>query len=259
VNLYPAIDILGGSAVRLVKGDFDAKKVYDEDPLSAARGWIEAGARRLHVVDLDGARSGEPVNLEHLRQISRLDVPVQYGGGLRSAGAVKDALAAGAARVIIGTAAFTDLSLLGELLDCHEPEQVLVAVDVREGYVATHGWLQSTGARARDAFADLRTRGVRHFVFTNIDHDGMLDGPNREEVAWVAKAAGDEGTSGDGTVIYSGGIGALSDLEALSSLRAELELDRLTGVIVGKALYEGCFTIDEAHAALGDTGAALAG
>ncbi len=253
MKLYPAIDILGGSAVRLVKGDFDAKKVYDEDPLSAARGWIEAGARRLHVVDLDGARSGEPVNLEHLRQIAELDVPVQYGGGLRSAKAVKDALAAGAARVILGTAAFTDPRLLREVLDAHEPEQVLVAVDVRGGYVATHGWLETTDARARDAFTTLRELGVRHFVFTNIDHDGMLDGPNRDEVIWVAGAAG------EGSVIFSGGIGTLSDLEALSGLRRELELDRLTGVIVGKALYEGRFTIAEAHAALGEAQAALDG
>jgi len=253
VNLYPAIDILGGSAVRLRKGDFDASKVYDEDPLSAARGWIEAGARHLHVVDLDGARSGEPVNLEHLRQISDLGVPVQYGGGLRSAAAVNDALAAGAARVILGTAAFTDADLLREVLDAHEPAQVLVAVDVRGGYVATHGWLQTTDARARDAFTDLRAQGVRHFVFTNIDHDGMLDGPNRDEVVWAARAAG------DGSLIFSGGIGALSDLEALHSLSEELELDRLTGVIVGKALYEGRFTIEEAHAALGEAPSPLEG
>jgi phosphoribosylformimino-5-aminoimidazole carboxamide ribotide isomerase len=259
VKLYPAIDILGGNAVRLLKGDFDAKKVYDEDPLSAARGWIRAGARRLHVVDLDGAKTGEPVNLEQLRQISKLDVPVQYGGGLRSAKAVTDALAAGASRVILGTAAFTDPVLLREVLDTHEPEQVLVAVDVRGGYVATHGWLETTDARARDAFAGLREQGVRHFVFTNIDHDGMLDGPNRDEVAWVARAAGDDGATADGSVIYSGGIGALSDLRALSNLRDELGLDRLAGVIVGKALYEGRFTIGEADAALGDAHAALEG
>ena len=253
MNLYPAIDILGGSAVRLRKGDFDAKKVYDEDPLSAARGWIEAGARHLHVVDLDGARTGEPVNLEHLRQISELGVPVQYGGGLRSAGAVKDALSAGAARVILGTAAFTDPALLGEVLDAHEPTQVLVAVDVRGGYVATHGWLQTTDARARDAFTDLRAQGVRHFVFTNIDHDGMLDGPNRDEVVWAARAAG------DGSLIFSGGIGSLSDLEDLYSLSEEFDLDRLTGVIVGKALYEGRFTVEQAQAVLGEADAPFEG
>ena len=157
MRLYPAIDILGGNAVRLVSGDFDAKKVYDEDPLSAARGWVGAGAEYLHVVDLDGAKAGQPVNLEQLRRIAAdAGVPVQYGGGLRTAEAVADALAAGAARVILGTVAFTDPELLGEVLSAHGPERVLVGVDVRGGQVATHGWLQSTGIHARDAFAELQ-------------------------------------------------------------------------------------------------------
>jgi len=245
VRLYPAIDILGGSAVRLVKGDFDAKKVYDEDPLSAARGWVDAGAEYLHVVDLDGAKRGEPVNLEQLRRIAaEAGAPVQYGGGLRSAKAAADALAAGAARVILGTVAFTDPDLLGEILDAHGPERTLVGVDVRNGYVATHGWIKDTQTPARDAFAELRGRGVRHFVFTNIDHDGMLDGANREQVAWVAHAAG------EGSVIFSGGIGRREDLEALASLRKELALEGLDGVIVGTALYEKRFTVAEAKAAL---------
>ncbi len=245
MNLYPAIDILGGNAVRLVKGDFDASTVYDSDPLSAADGWLQAGARWLHVVDLDGAKAGHPVNLQHLRRIARsAGVPVQYGGGLRSAGAVADALAAGAARVILGTAAFTDPALLGEALAQHGPERVLVSVDVRDGHVATHGWLQSTVVPASEAFAELRERGVSGFVFTNINHDGMLDGANREEVVRVAEAAG------EGSLIFSGGIGSLADLEALGALRAELGLAALEGVIVGKALYEARFTIAEAQAVL---------
>ncbi|MGO9321291.1 MAG: 1-(5-phosphoribosyl)-5-[(5-phosphoribosylamino)methylideneamino]imidazole-4-carboxamide isomerase [Solirubrobacteraceae bacterium] len=245
MRLYPAIDILGGNAVRLVKGDFDAKKVYDEDPLSAARGWVDAGADYLHVVDLDGAKRGEPVNLEQLRRLAgESGVPVQYGGGLRSARAAADALDTGAARVILGTVAFTDPDMLSEILDAHGPERILVGVDVRSGFVATHGWVKSTNTLARDAFAELQQRGVRHFVFTNIDHDGMLDGANREEVVSVAKAAG------EGSVIFSGGIGKLSDLDALASLRDELALDGLTGVIVGTALYEKRFTVAEAKAAL---------
>jgi len=244
VKLFPAIDILGGNAVRLVKGDFDAKKVYDADPLSAARGWVQAGARHLHVVDLDGAKAGEPVNLERLRQIaSELGVPVQYGGGLRSSQGIADALAAGAWRVILGTAAFTDPELLRGALAAHGPERVLVSVDVREGLVATAGWTQSTEIRAREAFASLREQGVREFVFTNIDHDGMLDGASREEVIGVARATE--------SVIFSGGIGSLADLEGLAGLRAELHLESLAGVIVGKALYEGRFTIAQAHEALG--------
>jgi phosphoribosylformimino-5-aminoimidazole carboxamide ribotide isomerase len=245
VRLYPAIDILGGNAVRLVKGDFDAKKVYDEDPLSAARGWVAAGADYLHVVDLDGAKAGEPVNLQQLRRLAgESGVPVQYGGGLRSAQAVAGALDAGATRVILGTVAFTDPDALSEMLDAHGAERILIGVDVRGGYVATHGWLESTSTLARDAFAELRQRGVRHFVFTNIDHDGMLDGANRDEVASVAKAVG------AGSLIFSGGIGKLSDLQALSDLRAELALEALDGVIVGTALYEKRFTVAEAKAAL---------
>jgi phosphoribosylformimino-5-aminoimidazole carboxamide ribotide isomerase len=245
VRLYPAIDILGGNAVRLVRGDFDAKKVYDEDPLSAARGWVDAGGEYLHVVDLDGAKYGAPVNLEQLGRIAAEGgVPVQYGGGLRSAQAVEEALGAGAARVILGTVAFTDPGVLAEVLDAHGPDRILVGVDVRGGYVATHGWLQSTDVPARDAFARLRAGGVRHFVFTNIDHDGMLDGANREEVVRVA------GEAGEGSVIFSGGIGTREDLERLAAVRAELALNALEGVIVGTALYEKRFTVLEAQAAL---------
>jgi phosphoribosylformimino-5-aminoimidazole carboxamide ribotide isomerase len=247
MRLYPAIDILEGSAVRLVKGDFDVKKVYDEDPLSAARAWVAAGAEYLHVVDLDGARRGEPVNLEQLRRLAEgSGVPVQYGGGLRSAGAVADALRAGAARVILGTVAFTDPSVLREALDAHGPARVLVAVDLRSGHVATHGWVRSTDTPAREAFAELQEQGVRNFVFTNIDHDGMLDGANREEVAQVARAAG------EGSVIFSGGIGMREDLHALAGLRRELELRALSGVIVGTALYERRFTVAEAKEALSE-------
>lgn len=245
MRLYPAIDILGGNAVRLVKGDFDAKKVYDEDPLSAAQGWVAAGADYLHVVDLDGAKRGKPINLEQLRRIAaESGVPVQYGGGLRSTQAVGEALAAGAARVILGTVAMLDPTVLRECLHLHGSERILVGVDVRAGDVVTHGWLQGTDVQAHVAFDALRERGVRSFVFTNVDHDGMLDGANRDEVATVAQAVG------DGSVIFSGGIGKLSDLQALASLRKELSLDALTGVIVGTALYEKRFTVAEAKAAL---------
>jgi phosphoribosylformimino-5-aminoimidazole carboxamide ribotide isomerase len=246
VKLYPAIDILDGHAVRLRQGDFDASTVYDEEPLSAARGWIEAGARRLHVVDLDGARSGEPVNLEHLRRIAReCGVPVQYGGGLRSPGAIDDAIAAGAARVVLGTAALSD----GELLECalerHGPEHVVVSVDVRGGEVVVEGWTKAADVDVREAFAALIARGVRELAYTNVDRDGMLDGVSVDDLVWVAKAAE------HGHLIYSGGIGELSDLERLARLRAEHVIDSLDGVIVGKALYEGRFTVAEAEAALG--------
>jgi phosphoribosylformimino-5-aminoimidazole carboxamide ribotide isomerase len=240
VILYPAIDILDGNAVRLVKGDFDAKKVYDEDPLAAARGWTQAGAKYLHVVDLDGAKTGAPVNLEHLRRIaSELGVPVQYGGGLRSAQAVSDALRAGAARVILGTAAFTQTGLLEQVLGEHGPERVLVSVDVRGGHVTTAGWTETTKITTEAVIDSLAGRGARKLVFTNVDRDGMLGGPDLEEVRRVAEAV-------EGSLIYSGGIGQLVDLEGLAELRGT----SLEGVIVGKALYERRFTVAEGQAAL---------
>jgi phosphoribosylformimino-5-aminoimidazole carboxamide ribotide isomerase len=242
MTLYPAIDILEGSAVRLVKGDFAAKKVYDEDPLDAARGWTEAGAEYLHVVDLDGAKSGAPVNLGHLQRIaSELGVPVQYGGGLRSARAVGDALAAGAARVILGTAAFTESGLLEQALAEHGEERVLVSVDVRGGHVTTAGWTETTEITTEAVIGSLAERGTRNLVFTNVDRDGMLEGPDLEEVRGVLRAAG------GGSVIYSGGIGQLSDLEGLAGLGQP----SLEGVIVGKALYERRFTVPEALAVVG--------
>jgi phosphoribosylformimino-5-aminoimidazole carboxamide ribotide isomerase len=241
VNLYPAIDMLGGNAVRLVKGDFEASTVYDRDPLSAARAWAAAGARFLHVVDLDGARDGAPVNLGHLRRITaELEVPVQYGGGLRTTAAVDEALAAGAARVILGTAAFADPELLRGSLAVHGPERVLVSVDVRGGRVATAGWTETTALGPEEVIGRLHAEGVRWLVYTNVDRDGMLSGPDLEEVRRVAAAV-------RGRLLYSGGIGRLADLEALAALGAE----SIEGVIVGKALYERRFTLAAARAALG--------
>ena len=241
MKLYPAIDMLGGKAVRLVKGDFEAKKVYDEDPLSAARGWVRAGASRLHVVDLDGAKQGAPANVEHLRRIaSELDVPVQFGGGLRSLEAIDTVLDAGAERAILGTAAFTDPGLLERALE-RWPGRVLVSVDVRGGRVATAGWTETIDGELGQVIAALAERGATDLLYTNVDRDGMLEGPDLDEVGRVAGAV-------PGTFIYSGGIGALADLEGLAALGAP----SLTGVIVGKALYEKRFTVADAVAALGD-------
>jgi phosphoribosylformimino-5-aminoimidazole carboxamide ribotide isomerase len=240
VNLYPAIDILGGNAVRLVKGDFEAKKVYDQDPLSAARGFAEEGARWLHVVDLDGAKGGEPENLEHVGAIARgLGVPVQLGGGLRSDLSIQRAFEAGVSRVILGTAIFSDPELPFRAMEEHGRENVLISIDAREGYVATHGWLQRTQLSAQEAIERWSEGedGVKRFVFTNIDHDGMLQGPDTDSAAMAVKAAR------DGRVIHSGGIGELVHLQLLQGLGLE-------GVIVGKALYERRFTVAQALATL---------
>jgi phosphoribosylformimino-5-aminoimidazole carboxamide ribotide isomerase len=240
VILLPAIDIRDGKAVRLERGDFTRETVYVEDPLDAARAWQEAGARFLHVVDLDGAREGEPVNLEHLRRITEeLTVPVEYGGGLRSLVAVREALAAGADRVVLGTAVLTDLELLEEVLATWG-KRVLVAIDVRGARVSVSGWTKETQMRAEDVIERMQRRGVRQFVYTNVDRDGMLEGPDLDEVRRVGETI-------RGRFLYSGGIASLDDLRALHDLR----LLNLAGVISGKALYEGRFTVAEGQEALG--------
>ncbi|MEA2221484.1 MAG: phosphoribosylformimino-5-aminoimidazole carboxamide ribotide isomerase [Solirubrobacteraceae bacterium] len=237
--LYPAIDIAGGRAVRLVQGDFAAETVYDDEPFDAAEGWVAAGARYLHVVDLDGARTGSPQNLHHLERIAgELGVPVQYGGGLRSIEAVRDAFAAGAARVLLGTAAFTDVDFLDDVV-AQFADRTVVSVDTRGGFVSTAGWTETTTLPAAAVIARMQDRGVRTFVFTNVDKDGMLEGPDLDEVRQVAEVV-------RGRFLYSGGIGRREDLEALAALRQV----NLTGVIVGKALYERRFTIAEGQAAL---------
>jgi phosphoribosylformimino-5-aminoimidazole carboxamide ribotide isomerase len=243
VILYPAIDILDGKAVRLVQGRFEDRTVYHDDPLEAARSWVEAGARFLHVVDLDGARSGEPRSIEHLRRIvAGTGVPVQYGGGLRTLPAVRDALRAGAERAVVGTAAFRDVDFLDDILTAFGP-RIVVSVDVRGGHISTAGWTRTTEMPAEDAIRRLGARGVDSFVYTNVDRDGVLGGPDLDEVRRVAGAV-------RGRFLYSGGIGSLDDLRALAALRQV----NLAGVIVGKALYERRFSLAEGQAALDGRG-----
>ena len=240
MELYPAIDIRGGRAVRLRQGDFAQETVYAGDPLDAARGWVADGARRLHVVDLDGAREGRPVALEHLARIAgQLDVPVQFGGGLRTLDAVSAALETGAERVVLGTAAHRDPDLLEAALERHG-ERVAVAVDVRGGRVSTAGWTETSEDEGAAMVGRLSAGGVATIVYTDVDRDGMLEGPALEQLARVSAACGPAG------LIYSGGIGELSHLSAL----AQLDGAALEGVIVGKALYERRFTVAEALAAL---------
>ena len=237
--LYPAIDVRGGKAVRLRQGRFEDETVYADSPLEAARDWVQAGARYLHVVDLDGAKTGEPAALEDLGRIaSELGVPVQYGGGLRTIEAVRAAFEAGAARAIIGTAAFRDVDLLDACV-AEFGAGVAVAVDVRGGFISTAGWTETSSLPAVDAIERLQDRGVRKFVYTDADRDGMLEGPSLDDVSAVAAAV-------RGSFIYSGGIGSLEHLRSLAGMRQV----NMSGVIVGKALYERKFSVAEARDAL---------
>jgi len=237
--LLPAVDIRDGKAVRLRQGRFDDETVYADDPLEAGRSFVEAGARYLHVVDLDGARDGAPANLHHLERITKeLDVPVQYGGGLRSLQSVRAALAAGAARVVIGTAAYGDAEFLQTAIETWR-QRILVAVDVRGGNVSVSGWTRETQMRPEELIARLQQQGASRFVYTNADRDGMLEGVALDEVRRISEAV-------RGRFIMSGGIGSIEDLVALRDMR----LLNLAGVISGKALYEGRFTVRAAREAL---------
>jgi phosphoribosylformimino-5-aminoimidazole carboxamide ribotide isomerase len=234
--LYPAVDIMGGKAVRLAQGDFERDTVYADEPVDAALRWVEDGARALHVVDLDGARAGRPRSIPQLRRIAtEAGVPVQYGGGLRALEHLKEALDAGAERVLLGTAAFTDEALLDRALD-ELGDRVAVAVDVRSGKVATAGWTSVTDIGGVEAVIALKRRGVERFVYTNVDRDGMLSGLDAGELSRVSEAVASD------SFVYSGGVGSLDDLRTLVALH----LSNLEGVIVGKALYERRFTVREA-------------
>ena len=237
--LYPAIDIRDGHAVRLMRGDYEQETVYDADPAEAARRWAAEGARYLHVVDLDGAREGRPMNLEAVERIaSAVDVLVQVGGGLRSKEAIDAALNAGAARVVLGTAAMRDRELVGAALEAHG-ERLVISVDARGGRVAVEGWTESGDDDVATAVGELSSEGVRHFMFTPIDVDGTMEGPGIGELRRVADATESE-------MIYSGGVGELAHLRTLASEAPA----NVTGVIVGRALYEGRFTVAEAQEAL---------
>ncbi len=241
--LYPAIDIRAGAAVRLVQGDYERETAFDDDPVDAAKRWVAQGATALHVVDLDGAREGAPVNLEQVARIcAAVDVGVQVGGGLRRAEDVDAVLEAGARHAVLGTAALADPALI-EALAADHAERIVVAADARAGKVAIEGWERETSVGSAELIADLARRGVRRFVFTPVEVDGTLEGPELDALRDAAEAAADAGA----TLIYSGGVGTLEHLATL----AELRLAALEGVIVGRALYEGRFTVAEAAAALG--------
>jgi len=239
VILYPAIDIRDGHAVRLLRGDYRQETRYEDEPADAARRWSDDGAEYLHVVDLDGAREGRPVNLDAVRRIvAAAACPVQVGGGLRDGGAVASVLEAGAERVVLGTAALRDPGFLDEMLARHG-ERIVVAVDARGGKVAVAGWTATSETDATQAVADLSRRGARRLLFTPIEVDGTLEGP---AIAELKRIAG----STDAELLYSGGVGQLSDLRSLACLAPP----NVTGVIVGRALYERRFTVAEAQATL---------
>jgi phosphoribosylformimino-5-aminoimidazole carboxamide ribotide isomerase len=225
--VIPAIDLRGGRCVRLYQGDYARETVVGDDPVAMARHWQAAGARLLHVVDLDGARAGRPVQLDLVGRIcAALAIPVELGGGLRTAGDVAAALAAGVARVILGTAALEEPALVTALLARHGPECIVLGLDARDGRVASRGWLATSEVAAVDLARAMAAAGVRTVVYTDIGRDGTLTGPNVAATAALARASGL-------AVIASGGVSGRADLAALAAEPG------IAGVIVGRALYTG--------------------
>jgi phosphoribosylformimino-5-aminoimidazole carboxamide ribotide isomerase len=239
VDLYPAIDLRAGRAVRLYQGDYSQETVYGTDPVAVARSFAAAGARWIHVVDLDAARSGVAENRGVVASIAGAvhpSVAVQSGGGVRSAEAADALMSAGVARVVLGTAALESPGLVAELAS---RMPVAVGLDVRGREVAIHGWTAGSGADVLDVVRRFEDVGVDAVVVTQIALDGTLAGPDVEGLSAVLDAT-------SLAVIASGGVGSLADLETLASLSAGGRT--LAGVIVGKALYEGRFTVAEALA-----------
>ena len=239
MQLYPAIDLRGGGCVRLYQGSYDAETAYSDDPVGQARQFADAGASWLHVVDLDAARTGDPVNLPVIAAIAdAAGVPVQTGGGVRSLDAAAALADAGVARVVIGTAAVENPELV-EQVAARQP--VAVGLDARGRDVATHGWEQGGGGDLLELAARFESSGAEAVVATEISRDGTLSGPDMDGLAAVLAATGL-------AVIASGGVASLEDLTALAAIGDGSR--RLAGVIVGRALYEGCFTVGQALEAL---------
>jgi len=238
VIVYPAIDILDGRVVRMSRGDFATVEEVAKSPLEAAKRLVADGAEWLHVVDLDGARTGRPANLDHIRAISnRFTVKLQAGGGIRDFDTAEAFAEAGVSRIVVGTAAIRDRELIDRLVDRHA-DGMAVAVDARNGMVAASGWTETTNVKAADLARDLAIQGVPTIIYTNVSVDGTLQGVDLVSTEEVARAFG-------GDVIYSGGIGSVDDVRALAKLRHR----GLRGVIVGRAIYLGRFTLGQAIAA----------
>ncbi len=233
--IYPAIDIRGGKCVRLIQGDYSQETVYNESPLAAAKAWEAQGGSYIHLVDLDGAKAGHPVNDEVIGAIaSGVQVPVQVGGGLRSVDDVKRLLSLGVSRVIIGTAAIEDRAFTEEVLGTYG-DKIAIGIDARNGYVATRGWLETSEVKAEELAKELASKGAETFIFTDISRDGMMQGPNVDAIVALAKSSGRN-------VIASGGVSVMDDLVRLN----QYSQDGVGGAIVGKALYTGSIDLAEA-------------
>lgn len=231
----PAIDLKDGRVVRLLHGDFKEEKVYEVRPEDVARGYESEGARRVHVVDLDGALKGKPANIDLVEKVVRtVKIPVEVGGGIRDLKAAERYFEMGVKWVILGTKACLDRGFMTEAVR-EFGERIIIGIDAKDGMVATDGWTKVTGTKAADLAKDFQSQGGRALIYTDISKDGALKGPNLKEVAAMADAVSID-------VIASGGVGSLDDLTALNKLGKK----NISGVIIGKALYEKKFSVNQA-------------
>lgn len=241
LTLYPAIDLKDGHCVRLCRGEMDQATVYSDDPAAQAKVWQDGGFQWLHVVDLNGAFAGRPVNAEAVSRIlATVDLPVQLGGGIRDLAAIENWLAVGVRRVILGSAAAKNPDLVLEACRAF-PNRIVVAIDAREGHIATEGWAETSTMLATELALRFEDAGVAAIIYTDIGRDGMLSGLNLDQTIDLAAQL-------TTPVIASGGVGSLDDLEALHRAAVGTGIE---GVIVGRALYDGRVTPAAALALLG--------
>ncbi|MDR4949259.1 1-(5-phosphoribosyl)-5-[(5-phosphoribosylamino)methylideneamino]imidazole-4-carboxamide isomerase [Neobacillus cucumis] len=232
LTIYPAIDMRGGKCVRLLQGDYDKETIYGDSPFAMAKSFAEAGAEWIHMVDLDGAKDGKRVNDRFVIEAAqKLDAKVQIGGGIRSEADILHYLENGVDRVIIGSIAVSNPEFAIEMIQKYGAK-IAVGIDAKNGYVATHGWLDTSSVKAIDLGKRFADAGAETFIFTDIATDGTLAGPNIEAVWELAEVTGKN-------VIASGGVSSLTDLQAIAN-------KGINGAIVGKALYENRFTLKEA-------------
>ena len=241
MEIIPGIDIRGGRCVRLVQGDYARETVFADDPVAVAHGWQLRGARRVHVVDLDGAKERRPVNDAIVERIIReTSLAVQVAGGMRDAAVIERWIEAGAQRVVAGTLAVEDPETVAALARAH-PEALALAVDARDGRAAVKGWTETSDRTVEEFAREMARRGVRHFIYTDIGRDGTMTSPNMEAVPRLLDAI--RGESREATLIYSGGITRIEDI-------VEIAEHDIEGVIVGRALYDGSIDLQAAHRAL---------
>lgn len=234
--IYPAIDIRGGAVVRLREGDPARQTVFSDDPILTARSWIEQGATWIHMVNLDGALESKSENLSVLESAAKLDVKVQYTGGLRDMAAIGRALDFGASRIVIGTLAAREPAAVAEAVSRFGAESICVALDARDGKVVTHGWMESTAMTPLELGTTLYRRGARHALYTDVSRDGVLGGVNVDDTVALAQGTGLQ-------VIASGGVSDLGDIKRLAAT------GRVAGAVIGMALYQKRFTLAAALAA----------